>query len=311
MKRTVILAVCLFASALAARAASLESAKSAGYASFDAIYSKGRIVKSLGRADDELMDLTRDADPQIRAAAAWALRDYVSGRYRVEDRLLAMALNEKEDAEVREAAIKSLSRASNHRAHDALIDLAKDRDAAAPLRVAALKALYSRTFDYGPAQDAALELLKDGKQPLEVRKGAAWSLFGSVGKYRSWSALLEVLQDDGEDASLRVEAARSLYYAVFDQHKVRQAVWGIAKDAREPSDLRKTTVLALHSALSDYRIEEWLRELAQDSRQPELRLAAITALKPLMSEEMLSYFHLARYPGRSDDSRRYRDPLQD
>jgi HEAT repeat protein len=202
---------------------------------------------------------------------------------------------------VRKKAVKRLSEACGEKdVRGALLRFAKG-PAEPGLRGLAYKALYDSTLD--PAvYEALLEALKPDHD-LEVRMGAAWALFGQPRDARAQAALLEVAKRSREDPALRVEAIKSLSWAVGRDDAVRDAVLSLAGGLDQPFPVRRTAILCLAGARDQPIVDDALKTIMESDASPELRAKAALALEG-MNLELARFFHWPHW------RRQFLDPLE-
>ncbi len=265
------------------------------------------LVPALGKVpasfadEDKLIDLLGDASPAVRAAAAKSLRHYALTSYRAESKLLDTLQNSREEDSVRREAVKALAWAAQHYGTKSkILSLAKDATQSDDLRAVAFKSLWvvaNREYD---VRSALQDALRGAREPLAVRKGAAWALFADAQDYGSRRDLLETARDPGADASLRVEAVKSLF-GQMSQYEIKNAVKDLARDSTEKEALREAAVLCHILLNHEYDTRSFLEDLARSASSDVLRTAAVKALDQSISLELAGYFHLAFYNGRAID----------
>lgn len=262
-----------------------------------------------GRTEDQLLALLDDQDPNVRLAAAKALRDYVTSDPKAAERLLVLARNGWENVFVRKEAIKSLSLAAE-RSNDvrrALIELAQASSENDVVRAIACKALFSTLYpgnDAGDARDALLSILGENNERPDVRAGAAWGLFPDALTGRTQDALLAAAQDQWAPGQVRVEALRSLYFVLPQSHAKADAVRAIADENLGAPQARVAAVLIHHAIRDQEPVREWLQELARSASPDAVRTAAIQA-QAEVTPDLARWFHYTTL------NRRWLDPLAD
>ena len=302
-----ILLLPLLALGLAPRAAAAPTFEEAIALPARALIPQLKLLAFDDRDEDSLIALLSDNDPVVRAQAARSLKPFVMTGRRAEGALLGVMADSWQPEGVRREAIKSLSwAAQNRKTHDALVDLARDGSQASSLRAIACKALYVAAGQDSRTAEVLRGLLEDGSEQEAVRAGAAWALFSSVSDRKTSDALRERAADAtlSTPLSVRYEAVRSLYLAMGGR-PVSEAVRQIADDQWSPLPLRQAAVLAHHFVSQDSGPHQWLQALAADQSQPQLRAAALKALEPDQTLELVQYFHLSWF------HRQALDPIAD
>lgn len=255
--------------------------------------------------EDKLIDLLGDPNAAVRAQAAKSLRHYAPTSHRAESKLLDAAGDSGEEGAVRREAIKSLAWAAQHYGTKGkLLDIAKDSRETDDIRSIAFKSLYvvaPREYDVRSALQSALT---GAREPLAVRRGAAWALFSDAGDYSTRRDLLESARDSQADDGLRIEAVKSLF-GQMQQYEIKNAVKDIARDSTQKEALREAAILAHVLINRDYDVRSFLEDTARSSSSVLLRTAAVKALDASLSLELVRYFHLSFYNGR------FIDPLED
>lgn len=260
-----------------------------------------------GRNEDQLLQLLDDRNIEVRASAAKALRDYVQDR-KVTDRLVEMMDDGWENAAVRRQAIKTLSYAADqsNEVRRALIRAATEQERGPALRAIACKALWPALEPSAGANDARKALQKivsDGSEHPDVRAGAAWGLFPDAQRGRgTQDALLAVAKDQWAAEGLRVEALRSLYFALPERRDLEADVRALADETLTPLNVRVAAVLIHQIQKDENPASHWLSDLAANASPDQVRSAAITAQADL-TPEMARYFHYTSW------RRRFLDPI--
>ncbi len=251
--------------------------------------------------EDRLIDLLGDSSPAVRAAAAKSLRHYALTSYRAESKLLDVLQNSQEEDSVRREAVKALAWAAQHYGTKSkILSLAKDATQSDELRAIAYKSLWvvaSREYE---VRSALQDALRGAREPLAVRKAAAWTLFADAQDYGTRRDLLETARDSGADVSLRIEAVKSLF-GQMQQYEIKNAVKDIARDSTQKEDLREAAILCHIVINHEYDARSFLEDVARSASSVLLRTAAVKALDQSLSLELVGYFHLAFYNGKTID----------
>lgn len=262
-----------------------------------------------GNTEDHLLALLDDWDPNVRAAAAKALREYAPIDRKVSDRLAAIMENGNDNPFVRKEAIKSLSFATSQ-SNDLrrrVIAVAQERNNPDAVRMIACKALYSTLFPGSAAndsRDALLSILEENNERPAVRAGAAWGLFPDAATGPTQDALLAAANDQWLDADARAEAIKSLYFVMDQRRAVQDSLRALAEEGLTAMPARFAAVVVFHRVNADHGVADWLQELAQNASPVQIRTAAILAQTPNLTEELARYFHFTNV------NRRPLDPLE-
>jgi hypothetical protein len=255
---------------------------------------------------DHLLGLLDDWDPNVRAAAAKALRDYAVADRRVSDRLAGIMENGNENLFVRKEAIKSLSPLAGRSAdvRRRIIAVAQERNNSDIVRMIACKALYTTLFpgsDASDSRDALLSLLEENNERPAVKAGAAWGLFPDAATSRTQDALLRAANDEWLDADARAEAIKSLYFVLDQRRAVRDSLRSLADEGLTAMPARFAAVVVFHRLNRDNGVIDWLQDLAKNASPVQIRTAAILAQTPGLTEELARYFHYTQLGPRALD----------
>lgn len=151
------------------------------------------------KATPDLIDrLQNDADPEVRAACAYALGN-IGAKFAVAP-LQEVMENEKEEMPVRLAAAVALGQMGNERGIKFLIDQLKSSDE--KVRASAVEAL--RTI----GKPATRLLIEAAQSKDSLQRWGAVAALGETGEPRALPVLLRALKD--EDENVRAVAAASL-----------------------------------------------------------------------------------------------------
>lgn len=257
--------------------------------------------------EDQLIDLSRDADPAVRKAAVRGLRNWMHVS-RAKDRVLEVLRDRSERLEVRREAVKDLSVFLNDwTSNEALRDLARDGSEPVEMRALAMKAMYNAApLDSGLRSFLTDQIKGYWQGNVVLRRAAVWGLFRSVQNDNSVrSELLDLLRSVNEATAVRIESLKSLYLAMADWN-VQDEMKDLAKSPYVDIDLRYGAVLALSTRQTDYDTRSLLEDLSRAGHPAALRRAATLALGDPGNEEILAYFHLSF---RRMPDGRYTDPL--
>ena len=237
---------------------------------------------------NDLLDLLRDRDPEVRKEALKTARFQQGINTDVRARVFDMARDTREDAGVRREAVRTLFWVVNlSETRDALLELAR-HDRAVPVREMAYKALYQSAATFSDIRDAVREAARGEREPA-VRRAALWALFDSTGDSEVRDTLQEVAQSRHEGAAARAEAVKSLFLAM-NRSEVSDLVLDLAKDRSQDEGLRVTAIYALYDAKHQGEVADALRDMSRGS-DPVIRAAAVKASG---SDDlfMRAYFHL-------------------
>ncbi len=301
MNHTFIVSLCLLLPlAPAVHAVSIESAfTDASVAA--RLAGQTRVAAASDRDTQEaLLALLEDQDPAVRAQAAKALKNSVLENRRIEDRLTAIAASPTEVDSVRVEAIKSLALAAAQSNTPRRALIAETRNARNSERIRAIncKALWAST-SANDARDALTTLLQDRSQPAAIRAGAAWGLWRDAAATGATQRILVDSVNDGAlEASVRLEAVKSLYESMEGQRSIREAVRAVAESSTASISLRAAAILTHHRIATEYPVRRWLQDLASSSASSELRVAATQAQTAGVTPDLARYFHLSHW-GRS------------
>ncbi len=299
MNNTPIVSLCLLLAPVV-HASSLDSAFTAASVAAR-LAGQSRVSAASDRDTQEaLLALLDDQDPAVRAQAARALKNSVLENRRIEDRLTVIAASATEVDSVRVEAIKSLALAAaqSNAPRRTLIAEARNPRNSDRIRAISCKALWAST-SANDARSALTALLQDPSAPAAVRAGAAWGLWrDAAATGATQRVLVESVNDGALEASVRLEAVKSLYESMEGQRSIRDAVRAVAESIAAPVSLRAAAILAHHRISTEYPVRRWLQDLASSSAPSELRVAATQAQTAGVTPELARYFHLSNW-GRS------------
>lgn len=153
-----------------------------------------------------LLAAERGTDPELRAVAAKALYQQAAARLAVADRLERLMLADADPA-VRAAAAWGLFAASGNSGTRSALVRAAGRDAVVAVRVEALKSLYG-AMGHTDVRYDAVRLALDAKAPAELRKPAILMLSWR-GDYQTRQALERLVRYE-RDPELRAAAVQAM-----------------------------------------------------------------------------------------------------
>lgn len=248
-------------------------------------FPKGRYL-----GQNELRDLLRDPNPEVRKAAVKASRPHILNSY-AQDPVLDILENAGERTDIRVEAARVLSHANGYsRVQDALAEIVRYGSQPKELRVMAYKALWSAADVNSRWQDFLVSAVKYDEKDRDARRAAIWALWGSVENTRPRDLLKDLLKYGNEEEATRIEAIKSLYGAM-GHYDVKDLMTDLVKNSSERKPVRLAAIFALSAANGDSRVKDLLEDLSERASDPDLRVAAIEALSPDMTK-VREYFHL-------------------
>lgn len=254
---------------------------------------------------DYLIELTRLEDPVLATEAAKGLREH-AGIARVQNRLIEIVADANQSALVRAEAVKGLgTNIASKSVARILGQVASDRDPKTPLvlKELAIRALSTSAGAMVESRKELQRVLNDAKNaPIGFRESAAWALFTAIGHSAVAKDLEAIAANPKEPTSLRVEAIKSLYTQAQNS---RDVLMSIVQNGGDNVDVRVAATLALQTDNGNSDVRSLLLAAARDERTPQVQRAAIEALRSVLSEERMKYFHLREYPVKPRDALEY------
>ena len=157
---------------------------------------------------------------------------------------------------------------------DALLDLLRDRDA--EVRRQAVRSLKGFVGQRSSTRDRVLDLYKDGREDLAVRREAARTLSAVSGYSQVYDALLDGAER-GTDPGLRAVSYKALYWTAAQRSDVRDRLLDAAR--REPVEtVRRAAIWALFNASGDNRVQDQLMDLVRRDPSEAVRDEALRSL---------------------------------
>ena len=168
-------------------------------------------------------------------------------------------------------------KAASWNEEDALLELLRDSDPS--VRRQAVRSLKAWVYQRWSTKDRVLEVYKDEREGLSVRREAAKTLSAVTGYFDVQAALLDGAQR-GSDASLRAISYKALYWAAAQRWDVRDALLDAAARETVPS-VRLAAIWGLFAA-NDNRVKDGLLDLARRDHDDAVRAEALKSSYGLM-----------------------------
>ncbi len=242
-------------------------------------------------APDQLRDLLKDADPEVRKAAVKSARTQIQNSYAA-DRVLEILKDKNERADIRVEAARTLSYAPGYiKTQDALVDLLKyGSNEPAALRVMAYKALWGAAAANPRYMDFLIDAVKYSEKDAAARRAAVWALFGASANFRAQQLLVDLLKYGNENEAVKIEAIKSLYGAV-GVFTVKDLFQNIVESDKQTKPVRLAALKALSGAAGDSSVQRFIADMIRSERDQELRVAAVEAANPDLAG-LREFFHL-------------------
>ncbi|MCX5793228.1 MAG: HEAT repeat domain-containing protein, partial [Elusimicrobia bacterium] len=242
-------------------------------------------------APDQLRDLLKDADPEVRKAAVKSARTQIQNSYAA-DRVLEILKDKSERADIRVEAARTLSYAPGYvKTQDALVDLLKyGSNEPAALRVMAYKALWGAAAANPRYMDFLLDAVKYSEKDAAARRAAIWALFGASANFRAQQLLVDILKYGNENEAVKIEAIKSLYGAI-GVFTVKDLFQNIVESDKQAKSVRLAALKALSGAAGDSSVQRFIADMIRSERDQELRVAAVEAANPDLAG-LREFFHL-------------------
>lgn len=239
---------------------------------------------------NQVSDLLRDSDPEVRKAAIRGSRALIANT-RIYERVMFIMENSGERLDIRVEAARALSYAVQYpKVQDALARTIKYGSAPVELNVMAYKALWGAANGYPKVQAFLIDAVKYTEKDPAARRAAIWALFDSTRNNKPRECLLELLRYGKEDETTAIEAVKSLYGGMA-YRDVKELAIAMVRDADVAKPVRLAALLSLSAASGDSRVRNLLESMMRYESDPELRAAAVEASSP-SPDKIRDFFHL-------------------
>ena len=236
----------------------------------------------------QIEDLLRDPSPQIRKAAVKNSKSYILNNS-IYEKVIYILKNRSELLDIRIEAARTLCYATGYsEVRDALKDIIRYEEKK-ELKIMAYKALWTAT-NYSEIKDFLLDAVRYNEREEELKQAAVWALFSVSPDYNVRNRLIEIARNTNESEVLRIEAIKSLYSA-SGYYEVKDKLIDIVKYSNEEKSIKLIAIKALAGANNDSNVKSFLDDIIRWGNDEELKVAAIWASNPSISE-INELFHL-------------------
>lgn len=168
------------------------------------------------------------------------------------------------------AEMRAAFRTASWNEEDALLDLLRDGDP--EVRRQAVRSLKAWVWQRSSTKDRILDVYRDAREALAVRREAAKTLSAASGNWDVHRELLDYAKR-GADASLRAVSYKALYWVVAQRNDVRDDVLDAARRETDKT-VRLAAIWALFAS-NDNRVKDELRDLARRAADEDVRVEAL------------------------------------